>query len=316
MASACAAQDVALVASPPSIDAAGDASGAYAEDVDVAASAAAMDEIAARVPDPDWYPDGYRDIAIAARTFHADELADLPPLPPLPNPTAEEIAAFDASDARGLPPPGSMDLVSCDERDFAFDYSGSSSDVYARYGPVAFDVGYIDARLRHAGYLPEHYTDALLAFERARFGIFDKQAADPDYANWDEVSAAYWQLAEAVDTVRVEQELDLPPVYADGGCGAGGEPPVRIVTSPARGQVWLINAFAFKVCTRTMRDPWNTDACRWNEMETGKDVNLGGRYMYKVRWPDGTIRKGAREIYASYDEDGAATRVTFRRTGS
>ena len=77
----------------------------------------------------------------------------------------------------------------------------------------------------------------------------------------------------------------------------------------------MINAFAFKVCTRKKPDPWDRFACKWNEIETGVDQTLSGRYVYQVKWPDGTVHKGTREIVPSYDDEPKVT-VTFKKTGS
>ena len=86
-------------------------------------------------------------------------------------------------------------------------------------------------------------------------------------------------------------------------------------TSPPLGEVLMINAFAFKVCTRKKPDPWDRFACKWNEIETGVDQTLSGRYVYQVKWPDGTVRRGTREIVPSYDDEPKVT-VTFKKTGS
>ncbi len=90
---------------------------------------------------------------------------------------------------------------------------------------------------------------------------------------------------------------------------------VTLATVPAAGEVLLINAFAFKVCMRKQADPWDRFACKWNEVETGIARPLSGRFVYQVRWPDGTVRKGTREIIAGQNGAAAST-VTFKKTGS
>ena len=106
-----------------------------------------------------------------------------------------------------------------------------------------------------------------------------------------------------------------PEVILADGCGGEGFP-VIVRTAPGNGQVWMISAFAFRVCTRRVENPWDKFACRWNEIETGTETtSLGGRYVYEIRWPDGTSRRGTREVRGEYRESGATT-VTFRRTGS
>ncbi|WP_428679315.1 hypothetical protein [Sphingopyxis sp.] len=81
------------------------------------------------------------------------------------------------------------------------------------------------------------------------------------------------------------------------------------VTSPPNAEVWLVSAFAFRVCQRKKTDPWDRMGCRWTEIQTGANKPLSGRFIYQVRWPDGTVRKGARDIAPS-DE------VRFQKVGS
>lgn len=100
---------------------------------------------------------------------------------------------------------------------------------------------------------------------------------------------------------------------ARGGAVRGGGKPSGIViqTSPLSGEVLLVSAFAFKICQRKTGDPWDRFACKWNEIETGVARPLSGRFVYQVRWPDGTVRKGTREIAPA--DTGA---VTFKKVGS
>jgi hypothetical protein len=100
-----------------------------------------------------------------------------------------------------------------------------------------------------------------------------------------------------------------------GAVRGGNTGPVVVATSPAGGEVLLISAFAFKLCTLKKLDSWDRFACRWNEVETGVGQHLSGRYVYQVKWPDGVVRKGTREIVPDYDGDDSLN-VTFRKTGS
>ncbi|WP_144037942.1 hypothetical protein [Sphingopyxis sp. KK2] len=88
-------------------------------------------------------------------------------------------------------------------------------------------------------------------------------------------------------------------------------PGIVFQTSPPSGEVLMVSAFAFKLCQRKNADPWDRFKCRWNEIETGVPKPLSGRFVYQVKWPDGTVRKGTREIAPA--EDAA---VTFKKVGS
>ena len=140
-------------------------------------------------------------------------------------------------------------------------------------------------------------------------------AAEPADGGYFE-NDPYQRLAKAVEANRQRLAPQLPKVVADGGCGAGEGSAVIVKTSPPQGEVLLINAFAFKVCTRKKPDPWDRFACKWNEVETGVEKRLSGRYVYQVKWPDGTVRKGTREIVPNYEDEDVAAVVTFKKTGS
>jgi hypothetical protein len=97
--------------------------------------------------------------------------------------------------------------------------------------------------------------------------------------------------------------------------GGGSTSGAVFQTTPPSGEVLLVSAFAFKLCVRKRSDPWDRFACKWNEVETGVAKPLSGRFVYQVRWPDGTVRKGTREIAPKYDT-GEAVTVTFKKVGS
>lgn len=278
--------------------------------------AAGLKAIEAKVPPQGWYPDGYYDIRIAAE----GQIADFP----------RDTLAMDWGD--GQPP--YYDVIDCNAEYVSLD---ETDPLTARYGGVALEVARLRAEFERMKYPVAVYAEPLLAFEKAM--IEDAKAA-PEPMSEADIAAAdaameadvsdaaaepadgggfendpYYRLAQAVEANRARLAPKLPKVVADGGCGAGEGNPVVVRTSPPQGEVLMINAFAFKVCTRKKPDPWDRFACKWNEIETGVDQTLSGRYVYQVKWPDGTVRKGTREIAPSYDDEPKVT-VTFKKTGS
>ncbi len=278
--------------------------------------AAGLKAIEAKVPPQGWYPDGYYDIRIAAE----GQIADFP----------RDNLTMDWGD--GQPP--YYDVIDCNAEYVSLD---ETDPLTARYGGVALEVARLRAEFERMKYPVAVYAEPLLAFEKAM--IEDAKAA-PEPMSEADIAAAdaameadapdaaaepadgggfendpYFRLAQAVEANRARLAPKLPKVVADGGCGAGEGNPVIVRTSPPQGEVLMINAFAFKVCTRKKPDPWDRFACKWNEIETGVDQTLSGRYVYQVKWPDGTVRKGTREIVPSYDDEPKVT-VTFKKTGS
>lgn len=297
--------------------------------------AAGLKAIEARVPPQSWYPDGYYDIRIAAEgqitDFPRDNLTmdwgdDQPPY-------------YDVIDCNA-------EYVSLDETDpLTARYGGVALEVARlraefermKYPAAVYAeplLAFEKAMIEDAKAAPEPMSEAeIAAADAAAMEAEDAAAAAAsaaaDAAMEAEASDAaaepadggyfendpYYRLAKAVEANRARLAPQLPKVVADGGCGAGEGNPVIVRTSPPQGEVLMINAFAFKVCTRKKPDPWDRFACKWNEIETGVDQTLSGRYVYQVKWPDGTVRKGTREIVPSYDDEPKVT-ITFKKTGS
>lgn len=298
-----------------------------------ALDAASLKGFEAQVPPQSWYPGGYYDVRIAAESEQADKQT----------PTGQLLVDWEDGTGKrydvidcGAEPPPALEV----------------DPVTARYGFVASEAARIRADLGKLKFPAAVYAEPLLAFEKAEIEDAAK-APDPQVeakkaAEWEAAVAAaeregkepppydqgvadenaaptdedctdcedpYSALAKAIDANRLRLAPKLPPVVAEGGCGAGGAGPVIVQTLPPQGEVLLANVFAFKVCTRKTPDPWDRFACKWTEVETGVASHLAGRYVYQIRWPDGTVRKGTRDITPEYDTDEAVT-VTFKKTGS
>ena len=321
---------------------------ALASPVTVAAKApidaAGLKAIEAKVPRQSWYPDGYYDIRIAAE----GQMADFP----RDNLTMDwgdgEPPSYDVIDCNA-------EYVSLDDTDpLTARYGGVALEVarlrtefermkYPLAVYAAPLLAFEKAKIEEAKAAPEPMTDEEIEAENAATEAADAAAAEAAASAADAAASAaadaameadasdaaaepadggyfendpYQQLAKAVEANRQRLAPQLPKVVADGGCGAGESSAVIVKTSPPQGEVLLINAFAFKVCTRKKPDPWDRFACKWNEVETGVEKRLSGRYVYQVKWPDGTVRKGTREIVPNYDDEDVAAVVTFKKTGS
>lgn len=288
-----------LALASPAIAAAQDVAtgnGAAAQDA-APDDGAAMKALEAAVPKQAWYPDGYYDIRIAAEA----QVAEFPrPADELPA-TAEQ----------------SYNLVACDtERP-----GGEAADpLLERYGYVALETARLRAELRRIHYPADIYAEPLLVFERESIARAEDRETGGD---------PYSALADALEAARTSAQAPLSPVFEYRECtppamaapNSPGRPSavrpsrapgVKFRTEPSAGELWMISAFAFKVCVRKQPDPWDRLACKWNEIETGVTKSMSGRFVYQVRWPDGTVRKGTREIAPA----SGTTPVTFKKVGS
>lgn len=302
--------------------------------------AAGLKAIETKVPPQSWYPDGYYDIRIAAEGQVADfpretltmdwgdgqppyydvidcnaeyvSLDETDPLTARYGPVALEVARLRAEFERMKYPLAvyAAPLLAFEQAKIEEAKAAPEPMSEAEMGDaMAMEASAADAAVAEAA------ADAAMTAEAADAAAAAAAAADAGMDASESYNDPYFLLAKAVEANRERLAPKLPKVLADGGCGAGEGSAVIVKTVPPRGEVLLINAFAFKVCTRKKPDPWDRFACKWNEIETGVEKQLSGRYVYQVKWPDGTVRKGTRDIVPNYDDDTAAT-VTFKKVGS
>lgn len=278
---------------------------AVAAQDEAAADLAAMKAIEVVVPKQSWYSDDYYDLRIAAEA----EVAAMP-APPLPEPGEN------------------FNLTACNTPRPEIDTGDPRTGSYA---DIAFDTARLRASLERLHYPASLYAAPLIAFERERLaGVL------PEDQIYGALAMALDSQAPAGQPAIVAFDDCPPPPPPPPPPPAAADPPpkpakpvkprasppkpvtatprgVIFATEPGAGEVLMISAFAFKVCVRKQPNPWDRFACRWNEIETGIARPMSGRFVYQVTWPDGTVRKGTREIVAP---SGTATSVTFRKTGS
>ncbi len=267
---------------------------------------------AVAVPDQPWYPKGYRDLRIAAaetvRIFPRDPQAVL-------NDFGDRVD-------QGYK---TYDVIDCS---LGYDLPNATDDRQGWQELLALDVARMRGELRGLGYRPEIYDRPLLDHERASLAHFAVVKPRPAQTVSDDASSppaadaaitededayydSFWgldTLAKTMEARRKRLQPRKPRLVADGGCG-GGEAEFTVALSPPTGRLWLINAFAFKVCERKVRDPWDHVACGWNDYASGDKTIASGRYMYEARWPGGAVRRGAKVLDET--EDGAA--IVIRR---
>jgi hypothetical protein len=265
------------------------------------------------VPDQPWYPSGYRDLRIAAEAT----------ITAFPRPRDWMLSA-DYDDPRKQ----AYDVIDCN---LGYDLPENPDWQLHLRELLALDVARMRTELRRLGYRPEVYEQALLDHERAslaHFPVLREPAPRVDYEALPDDAAipepgpetseeddsyydSFWgleELAAKLEAQRIRLQPDKPRFIKIGDCGAG-ETEFSVVLSPPDGRLWLINAFAFKVCERKVADPWNHEACGWSEFTSGDTTTASGRYMYEARWPNGTVRRGAKLLQET--EDGGA--IVIRR---
>jgi hypothetical protein len=254
---------------------------------------AALAQKGAAIPNQSWYPAGYVDFKFAAASQHEA-------FPP---------GAGVLEDWEN-PGQSSYDVIDCS---FGFyDVPDDMEEKERNLAALAIEVERLRRQLDMSGYPAAVYEQPLLDFERGEItAIVNARAdADPD-AHMTSQWESYAALAQAMEARRARLSPDKPRIYSEGGCGAGeSEFAIRMV--PANGELWLINAFAFRVCERKVANPWDHGVCRgWTQFVEGDTTFAAGRYMFEARW-GGTVKRGARLLEGDpADED--VTQITFRR---
>jgi hypothetical protein len=252
------------------------------------ANAASMRALAASIPDRAYYPPGYRDLRIAA----AAQVAAFP------RPAKTVLFSFPGE-------PAYYDVIDCNAE--YFDPEGGDP-LAARYSALALDVARIAGELRRFGYSARVYEQPLSEHERTSLARILAEAEAARAAGEEGVGAVeddhfkpLYPLAEAMEKNRARLQPRKAPIKSEGGCGAG-ESAFVVRTSPANARVWVVNAFAYHVCTLRVPDPWSLQGCRWTELDPANPTMASGRYMYQARWPDGTTSRGARLFEGTGDQ--------------
>lgn len=250
---------------------------AVAQDV-AGPTTASLDAIAATLPPQPWYPEGYYDFRVAAEA----EVAE--------NPRPATALLTEGDDGKVF------DLVYCS----ADRVTRRSTDrLMQLYGNVALDTARLQAEFGRLHYPATVYAAPLEEFEKqGLIAAQDGGSPEPLRALVETLEANRKKLAPALPRITAGTPCPSGIGRSRGGFsrgGPGGESTI-IQTEPSASIVLLLNAFAFKVCTRKVPNPWDQFACRWTEIEAGDAWPLSGRYVYQIRWPDGAIRRGTREI--------------------
>ena len=290
------------------------------------------------VPDQPWYPPGYRDLRIAAgetvRTFPRDSISVLNNFGDRGDHSYKTYDVIDCMLGYDLPKTPDWQLY---QREMlALDVARMRSE-FAKlgYSPKVYDGALLEYErdaLAHfpsvaapwwfvhdAQALPEPMNDGVTdaaPIEHDNNSVDEPQteaaaAGDTEAGVFEDDTSGFWrkdELAAKMEAIRARLQPNKPRIMSEGGCG-GGESEFTVELSPPDGRLWLINAFAFKVCERRLPDPWNHIACSWNEYTTGEKTAASGRYIYEARWPDGTVRRGAKLLEET--EDGGA--IVIRR---
>jgi hypothetical protein len=266
-----------------------------------------MTALEAAIPKQDWYPDGYYDLRLAAEAEIAER--------------AQTVGTAAAD-------PAKINLRTCTPPDLGID--GIDPALRGQAG-IAIETARVRAALVGAQFPAFVYETPLAIFERDRLaGQTSKNAAYGELVS--QLNFGFRPPTPALPFVTADDDCPPPPPPPPESAGptpkprkpgipkaaAVVPPPPRpagilFVTDPPADELLMINAFAFKVCTRKQPDPWDRFQCRWNEIETGVAKPMSGRFVYQVKWPDGTIRKGTREVAPG---PGGSATVTFRKTGS
>ena len=285
----------------------------------LAASPPALAQQAAPVQNRSWYPDGYRDLRIAADLMVAD----------FPRRRSDMVMEYFED-----PDTEVYELYDCDTLLDIKD--NNDEEEWARWR-LALRVSKFRRELERLGYPPEIYDRPLLEYERYELTGLEPRWGKPvrelferfpdglpaeyfapevsDEVIHDMQLYAHGMLAALKDEMEVRRSRlspQSPRFDLRGDCPNPSRFEIRL--DPEDGELWLIKAFDFRLCERRVADPWAHGACSWRRYVEGGDVYLNGHYMFEARWADGTVRRGPRVFEVDiYDEEGDGRLITFSR---
>lgn len=210
------------------------------------------------------------------------------------NPTATYQFLKQAMIKAGGPP--GMDLktsfsvatiTDCDDATVLIGYDGSETSIIRRAAELAYDVLYMQAQIKHAGYPSSLWQPEIEAYEQQHL----RNIRTFRLQHLAETASADKQaLAAKLNNYRKQHpELRLRRIMAGaGGCG-DGEVGVRLVTTPQAQRVEYINAIKYNLCASQGLDPKAAACTHWVDYPGGSDgANMSGRYVVRVTWSDGT----------------------------
>jgi len=274
----------------------------------------------AEIPARAWYPDGYRDLRIAADLMAAD----------FPRQRDEMVMAYFED-----PETEVYNLSSCDNYFFEFQDDSEGEERQRRL--LAYQVSKLRREFERLGYPRQVYDRPLLEYERSELTGVDPPwskrlrdleerfpngppseyfAPDPsDEVIADRQLMGFGMLAALKDEMESRRRSvspQRPRFEFRGDCP--NPTSFEILLAPEDGELWLINAFEFRICERRVADPWAHEACGWRKYAEDGETYLNGHYMFEARWPDGTVRRGPRAFEVNvYDEEGDGRLITFNR---
>jgi|GEM_PF-4584169 len=192
-------------------------------------------------------------------------------------------------------------------------YVGRNADARtAEYGDIAYVVVKLERDLPEIGYPPNVWRERIRRFEGSEIAgannatlesqVYYRRHTYSDgklYAGYVEHTSRY---IRDLDLFRARLLVDLgtywrthrtlPRAVSGMGCGAG-EFPMKIATEPKGGQVFLIATFFYELCKVKKINPEDTAGCKqWREALDTTMTDVSGDYHYRVRWHDGTVRRG------------------------
>jgi len=213
---------------------------------------------------------------------------------------------------------GIHDLIDCKEGGSYLGGVGDDASLVpiGDYADLAYQTASWTRRLQAMSYPQAAWGPLIDRFEKAQIArIQHEQDAAPAArpANADDQSSdeqAGDDLRDAQDAFatnlaktlnayrRAHPSLHLPPLKAEGGCGAVSTV-VNVRSQPAGAVVMFIPVFFYKLCQAEGINPDDTNRCdRWREMVDGVVADVSGDYDYVAHWADGAIRKGRLSLNA------------------
>ncbi|MEA2894462.1 MAG: hypothetical protein QOJ84_77 [Bradyrhizobium sp.] len=177
-------------------------------------------------------------------------------------------------------------LTSCNDSTDYVGYDRDENSILQKTANLAYDVLYMQAVLRVAGYPQNLWMPDLVEYERSNLAAIDQY----DDGAGTEGTPAKKRLAKKLNDYKKNSNGRYKDVIPQGeGCGAG-EVRVTIRTTPSAQRVEYINVVKYNLCGIQGLDPKGPNCNLWLDYsaDASDGAQMSGKYKIRATWSDGT----------------------------
>ena len=204
----------------------------------------------------------------------------------------------EARRGRALGEPITLGRCAIGDYDVTERRGSAEAEIHVPLTRLAVDLAWIREQLRRHNFPRSLYESTLNNYERAEL----RQIAIHRRGSMDLLAER--NVIEILERNREAAYPSLPVLEA-----APCPPPPQGATlavlrsQPAGSTVWYLDELSADWCTASNIDPWDVQRCPdWGQSDSRQALPFYGWYLVQVRWQNGHVTRGRKEIYGRYSE--------------